>query len=135
MKMYVWSDHYSFIGIAQAESVAQARQRMLEEVGESGDGSCPERDKARRTILQEAPNIWYGVNAEFALTDSAERRETVAENERLRTALEEAKRIVSENMRCNHPAQDGSDDSCDGEDCIKCGVILGAEAAREKPGA
>lgn len=75
MNMYVWSRPSTFLAVAQAGSVAEARARMLQEIGESGDGSCPERDKARAIILAETPSIWHGVNAEFALTDSAELRE------------------------------------------------------------
>jgi hypothetical protein len=76
--MFVWTDHFSFLAVAHAESIAQARECMLVEMGASGDGSCPERDKARRYVLSEAPSIWNGANAEFALTDSAELRELSA---------------------------------------------------------
>lgn len=72
MKLYVWTCEPSFVAVAHARSVEEARFRMIEEVGASGDGSCPERDKARRYIQENNPTIWYGVNAEFALTDSAE---------------------------------------------------------------
>src|SRR5512141_2317834 len=75
MKMYVWTDRFSYLAVAHAESVAEARKAMLIEMGESGDGSCPERDKARKCVMAEMPAIYIGTNAEFALTDSAELRE------------------------------------------------------------
>lgn len=87
MKMYVWSVMGRFVAVAQADSVEAARKAMLVEMGESGDDSCPERDKARQRILNTLPGIWYGVNAEFALTDSAELIEQEAETERWRNAV------------------------------------------------
>ena len=74
--MYVWHVHPSFLAVAQANSVEEARAAVLRsDLGESGDGSCPERDKAREFVLTNTPAIWYEVNAEFVLTDSAELRE------------------------------------------------------------
>jgi hypothetical protein len=78
MKMYVWSDALAFLAVAQANSVSVARGLLLREIGESGDGSCPERDKAREYVLSTNPAIYYGKNAEFALLDSAEVRELEA---------------------------------------------------------
>lgn len=76
LKMFVWQVHPTFLGVAQASSVAEARHALLcSDLGENGDGSCPERDAARRFILEHPPTIWYGVNAEFVLSDSAELRE------------------------------------------------------------
>ena len=77
MHMYVWSRKPTFIAVAQAPSIEEARRALLseDELGESGDGSCPERDEARKVVLETHPNIWHGTNAEFALTDSAELRE------------------------------------------------------------
>lgn len=77
MHMYVWSIKPTFMAVAQAASVEEARAELLkqDELGESGDGSCPERDEARRFILGRMPLIWHGPNAEFVLTDSAELRE------------------------------------------------------------
>lgn len=75
MKMFIWSDRFSYLAVAHADSVAQARQLLLPEIGEVGDGSCPERDKARKIILNQTPDIFVGHAAEFALTDSAELRE------------------------------------------------------------
>jgi hypothetical protein len=78
MKMFVWSDRFSFLAVAQAESVESARDKMLKEIGEGGgDGSCPERDRARGIVKGNTPNIWLGANAEFTLTDAAESRESV----------------------------------------------------------
>lgn len=76
LKMYVWHVHPSFLAVAQANSVEEARSAVLRsDLGESGDGSCPERDNARKFVLSNTPAVWYGVNAEFVLTDSAELRE------------------------------------------------------------
>lgn len=77
MRMYVWSVKPTFLAVSQAECVESARRALLneQELGESGDGSCPERDEARKFILTTNPTIWHGVNVEFALTDSAELRE------------------------------------------------------------
>ena len=73
--MYVWSFPSNFLAVSQASSVDEARRSMLLEIGESGDGSCPERDKARERVKAINPQIWQGVNSEFCLTDSAECRE------------------------------------------------------------
>lgn len=78
MKMYVWSDALAFLAVAQAESVQEARALLLRETGDTGDGSCPERDKARETILSTNPAVYYRAKAVFALTDSAEVRELEA---------------------------------------------------------
>lgn len=77
MKMYVWHSAPSFLAVAQADSVAKARELLLsnDTMGESGDGSCHERDKAREYVKATRPHIWYGANAEFVLTDSAELQE------------------------------------------------------------
>lgn len=75
MKLFVWKTP-SFLAVAHAHSVSRAREVLLLEIGESGDGSCPERDEARRRIKTETPGgMWVNTNAEFALTDSAELRE------------------------------------------------------------
>jgi hypothetical protein len=75
MHMYVWTREPFFFAVAQAHDVASARKLLLEECGGT-DGSCPERAKAAEWIHEHNPSIWYGPNAEFALTDSAELRET-----------------------------------------------------------
>jgi len=80
--MYVWTRKPLFIGIAQAKSVAKARELVLAQIGH-GDGSCPERDSAAAFVEANTPEIWYGPNAEFELTDSAELREQIAYVERL----------------------------------------------------
>ena len=71
MHMYCWIRQPSFIAIAQAGSVSEARKLALDQIGH-GDGSCPERDKAAEYIRENSPSIWYGPSAEFVLTDSAE---------------------------------------------------------------
>lgn len=89
MHMYVWSRKPRFIAVAQAESVEKAREAMLnsDELAGSGDGSCPERDKARDYIRSTNPTIWHRENAEFALTDSAELIEIEEQSDRLRKEL------------------------------------------------
>lgn len=93
-KMYCWSNRYSFLAVAHARSVAQARELLLLEIGDSGDGSCPERDKARRQVLEEAPEIWMGPNAEFTLSDSAELQEQILLTQTLEARLHEATQPV-----------------------------------------
>lgn len=94
MKMFIWSDRFSYLAVAHADSVTKARDLLLSEMGESGDGSCPERDNARKIILNQTPEIFVGPAAEFALTDSAELREMESyasrmahENEALRAQV------------------------------------------------
>lgn len=36
---------------------------------------------------------------------------------------------VTENLDCKHPPDDGSDDLCDGDDCIRCYVLELTHAA------
>ncbi len=111
MKLHIWTDMLSYLAVAHADSVSDARRLLLEEsdLGESGDGSCPERDKARCAILDEQPALYVSRVAEFTLSDSAQLREMEgyaetlcqqvaakgrriaeleAENARLRAALE-----------------------------------------------
>jgi len=82
MKMYVWSRQPAFIAVAQADSVDGARKALLAEIGGS-DGSCEYCEEAVQRIMNSTPTIWQGVNAEFAITDSAE----LARCERERTEL------------------------------------------------
>lgn len=104
-KMYVWFDQISYLAVAHAKSASKARELLLANdcIGESGDGSCPERDKARNTVMSTTPSIWLGENAEFALTDSAELREQEQHSERLekRASKAEAERdqLSEENAR------------------------------------
>ena len=108
MKLYIWTDRFSYLAIAHTDNVAAARKLMLEtsDLGESGDGSCPERDRARKTILEETPAIYYGEIAEFSLSDSASLRECEAHNERLLKDLAlRARRIAElEFQIAAHPA-------------------------------
>lgn len=82
MHMYVWFQLPFYVAIAQAETTEIARSRMLSEIDEP-DESCPERKKAHRFVSNNQPAIWHGLNAEFALTDSAQCIEMGAEIERL----------------------------------------------------
>lgn len=93
--MHVWHDPLRFLAVANARSIEEARKLVLAtDLGDSGDGSCPEHDLARKAILEMHPTIWHRGNAEFALKDSAELREQEeysrvksAEAERLRGLL------------------------------------------------
>ena len=103
MPMYVWTKEPFFYAVAQAANVADARQRMIQEIGENGDGTCPIRDKARKHVLETTPSMWVGINAEFALTDSAEQIELGEDNERkskeiksLKSELDEAQHKLAE---------------------------------------
>lgn len=92
-KMYVWSDKPRWIAVAHAMTIEDARQSLQEDtdLGESGDGTCPVHDEARRFILSRNPVIWQRENAEFAITDSSAVEEADEECSRLRkriTALE-----------------------------------------------
>jgi hypothetical protein len=87
--MYVWTKEPFFYAVAQARTVDEARTLMLEEVG-SGDGSCPEREKAAKWIREQQPYIFHRENATFALTDSAEQIEQMAYIEKLQKELKEA---------------------------------------------
>jgi hypothetical protein len=75
MHMFVWLGAPMFLAVAQARSVAEARELLLDEIGAGSDGSCPERERAAKFVKEKGPSIWHGPNAEFALTDSAEVRE------------------------------------------------------------
>lgn len=96
LKMYVWTDLSSFLAVAHAKSVKSARELLFtgQYIGESGDGSCPERDRARRIVASENPSIWIGENAEFCLSDNAELREQEAHSDTLfkRASAAEAER-------------------------------------------
>jgi len=102
MKMYVWSDQFSFLAAAHAESVAEARKLVLMEMGVSGDGSCLERDKVRRFVLEIYPSVWFGTNAEFVLSDSAKLREQAALLERVQAELRDAKAQLKALMEYTH---------------------------------
>lgn len=108
MKLYIWTDRVSYLAIAHTDNVATARKLMLETsgLGESGDGSCPERDRARKTVLEETPAIYYGEIAEFSLSDSASLRECDAHNERLLKDLAARDRRIAEleAQVAGHPA-------------------------------
>jgi len=97
LKFYVWHSRPSYLAAAQAGSVAEARKLLLsnDAIGESGDGSCPIRDKARLEVVNCNPQIWYGPNAEFVLTDSAELEETQAHARTLEKAIDDLRAKLS----------------------------------------
>ena len=86
MKMFVWRSG-SFLAVAHAESIRQARQLVFDQLDNTRSGQCQERELASRIIHGTQPVIWHGKNAEFVLTDSGELREADAECERLRKEL------------------------------------------------
>lgn len=84
--MYVWTKQPFFHAVAQALTVAEARELLLEEIG-GGDGSCPEREAAAKWVREYQPTIFHMSNAEFSLTDSAELREQEAYVEKLQQEI------------------------------------------------
>ena len=56
--MYVWSDHLRFLAVAQAHNVEEARAVLLEEIGTSNDGSCPEREAADNFVRAGVEEQW-----------------------------------------------------------------------------
>jgi hypothetical protein len=99
MKLHAWTDFHSFLAVAHAESVARARELLMVEMGESGDGSCPERDKARQIVLTTMPEMWQGPSAHFALSDSAELREQEALTARLEVANARLRKVLWQSGR------------------------------------
>lgn len=65
MKVFIWMDHHSYVALAHARSVAEARSMLDQEVG-GHDGSCPVRNKARKAVAEKGPEIWRGRVALFA---------------------------------------------------------------------
>ena len=98
MKLYIWTDRFSYLAVAHTNNVEAARKLMLEtsDLGESGDGSCPERDRARKTILEETPAIYFGEVAEFSLSDSAQLREQEEHSETLQQQMAAKDRRIAE---------------------------------------
>jgi hypothetical protein len=86
--MYVWTKRAFFHAVAQATSVTEARELLLEEIG-GGDGSCPEREHAAKLVRELQPSIFHRSNAEFCLTDSAELREMDAYTKTLQDKIAE----------------------------------------------
>lgn len=89
MKCHVWTDAVTYLAVAHASTVEDARNLLLEntDLGKAGDGSCPLRDYARKEILRKTPAIYTGPFADFVLSDSAELREQKIEIERLEKQL------------------------------------------------
>ena len=143
MKLYIWTDRLSYLAIAHTTDVAAARKLMLEtsDIGESGDGSCPERDRARKTILEETPAVYYGEIAEFSLSDSAELREQEKYSEALYQQTTAKDRRIAEleaalNKYGDHvvpcPAWNGEGECSCGFVDIKTPVLDAALAAAKR---
>lgn len=98
MKLHIWTDRFSYLAVAHADSVSEARELLLKEsdLGESGDGSCPERDKARRAILSETSAVYVGRVAEFSLSDNAQLREQENHSEKLHQQIAAKDRRIAE---------------------------------------
>ena len=45
----------------------------------------------------------------------------------IKQKLKDIQDCIEQNMSCNHPPDNGSDDYCDGEDCIHCYIIRTCE--------
>jgi hypothetical protein len=89
MKFFTWRNAPRWIAVAHANTVAEARRLLLDGEDVGGiDGSCVVRAKAREIISNEAPEMFIGANAEFALTGSAEVEEQEAYTRSLRAELE-----------------------------------------------
>lgn len=95
MKLFVWTDRFSYLAVAHAKSTLAARQMLVPEIG-GWDESSPERTKARKQVVEHGPEIWMGPVCEFAITDSEAVRQLEAENEKLK---EEIARLKSEAAR------------------------------------
>jgi hypothetical protein len=74
MHQFIWRG-WGFLAVAQADSIAQARELLKEEYGGGGDLSTPIRCAAEKHIAEFHPEIFHGGNAEFVLTESAETEE------------------------------------------------------------
>jgi hypothetical protein len=128
MHMYVWSHFADYIAVVQASSVEEARALLLEEIG-GGDSSCPEREKAAKYVQENTPAIWYGPNAAFALTDSAEQREQIDYYEKKLVAaradaLEYAAQIADAHWpESGHVHQDGA---------VSCQMTVSVDIRRAK---
>ena len=86
LRQYRWSLPGHYLAVAHAETVEKARALLLEEIGED-DGSCVERAAALLRVREIGPQIYFGANAEFALTHNAETEEANECNRRLRQLL------------------------------------------------
>jgi delta 1-pyrroline-5-carboxylate dehydrogenase len=107
MNLHIWRDHFSFLAIAHARSVDHARTLLLNgELGESGDGTCPERDRARKIVQTETPELWQNATEAFVLTDSAELREQEEHSERLKKLADQLEAALEPFIR--HQSSDST---------------------------
>lgn len=86
MHMYVWRLPSSFVAVAQAKSVAEARRLVLNEIGDERNTDSV-RTRARQLVMENVPTIWNYANAEFTITDSAELRLADAAHEEQRKEI------------------------------------------------
>lgn len=95
MKMYTWGHVTRWLAVARARNSTRARELILgfDRIGESGDGSCPVRDEARKFVTNNQPTMWIGENAEFCLSDSSELEE---QENHSRTLETEVQRLTAE---------------------------------------
>lgn len=117
LHFYCWSLQPKFIAVAQAKSVAEARHLVLTQIGETLDGSCPERAKAYEYVVKNTPAIWHFAQAEFALTDSAELEEQEAYSEQLNKRIQELESaLASSNLQLEIIRR-----------CVRCGAEYRAD--------
>ncbi len=99
-KFFVWTDHVSYLAVAHARSVEEARQALEDNDLGGLDGSCPERQKARTVIYNENPAVYHGKNAEFCVIGIDGQEQLEAERDALQThakmALDHATRLEAE---------------------------------------
>ncbi len=88
MHMYCWRSS-QFVAVAQAVSVKEARKKILDGLGECSQAV---RSIAEKVVAEQAPEIWYGPNAEIVVTDSA--------------ALEQADELIESLQREMQAAKD-----------------------------
>ncbi len=129
LHMYDWSRETMFFAVARAESVAEAREIMLAMV--DADSPTPKRLEAREWIKRTLPGIWYGPNAEFALTGSAELEEQTLflekEQRRIRQ-FETAVQAFLDKWKLVQPRIDGMF----GLQQIRAGIVYGGPTIHEE---
>lgn len=68
MKLFIWTDHYSYLVVAHGKTVKEARAALLEEIGTTDD-TCSNRARVIQLIQSINPTICNGVRAEFAISE------------------------------------------------------------------
>jgi len=76
---------------------------------------------------------WDGMDRDEAMNYVQRADGHSIQTELLIQSIDAIRECVATNARCNHPPLDGSDDLCNGEDCIKCYVLTLANAVVPEP--